>query len=77
MTLTSLNEGVWAIASEKYTKYVRRTRMMEYAGRSNDHSLLFSYEPFYLFSMMGAYRLGYHFTPSQTIYSSGRSAQRT
>lgn len=51
IALTSLNEGVWAIAREKYTKYVRRTRIMEYAGRSNDHSLLL-YESFF-FLMSG------------------------
>ena len=75
IALTSLNDGVWAIASEKYTKYVRRTRTMEYAGRSRDHSLLL-YEQYFFFGNV-SHRLGYHLTPSQRIYSSGKSAQRT
>ena len=76
IALTSLNEGVCVIAREKYTKYVRRTRTMEYAGSSSDHSLRL-YQ--YLFFLDGriTHRLGYHFTPSQRMYSSGRSAQRT
>lgn len=64
--LTSLNEGVCAIASEKYTKYVRRTSTVEYAGRSRDHSLNLN-ESFSYLNMKVADRLGYHLMPSQRM----------